>query len=49
MTQLAAARAGIVTPEMSYVATRENANLEGFMASLEAPGCERIKARLFLF
>ena len=46
MTQLAAARAGIVTPEMSYVATRENANLEGFMASLEAPGCERIKARL---
>ena len=47
MTQLAAARAGIVTPEMSYVATRENANLEGFKASLEAPGCERVKARLF--
>lgn len=45
MTQLAAARAGIVTPEMSYVATRENANLEGFLASLDAPGCERVRDR----
>lgn len=33
-TQLAAARAGIVTPEMSYVATRENLNHDAFVESV---------------
>lgn len=33
-TQLAAARAGIVTPEMSYVATRENGQLSALIAAL---------------
>ena len=45
-TQLAAARAGVVTPEMAYVAARENANIEGFAASLSEPGLERVRARL---
>ena len=45
-TQLAAARAGVVTPEMAYAAARENANLEGFAASLSEPGLERVRDRL---
>ncbi len=45
-TQLACARAGIVTPEMSYAAVRENANIEGFVASLAQPGHERVRDRL---
>lgn len=45
-TQLAAARAGVVTPEMAYAAARENANLEGFVASLSEPGLERVRDRL---
>lgn len=45
-TQLAAARAGVVTPEMAYAAARENANLEGFAASLSEPGLESVRDRL---
>lgn len=45
-TQLAAARAGVVTPEMAYAAARENANLEGFAASLSESGLERVRDRL---
>ena len=45
-TQLAAARAGVVTPEMAYAAARENANLEGFAASLSETGLERVRDRL---
>ena len=45
-TQLARARSGEVTPEMSFVAARENANLEGFKASLLASGNAKLTARL---
>lgn len=45
-TQLAAARAGVVTPEMAYAAARENANLEGFAASLSEPELESVRDRL---
>lgn len=45
-TQLARARRGEVTPEMSFVATRENANIEGFRASLEACGNNKLANRL---
>lgn len=45
-TQLAAAREGIVTPEMQYAAARENANFEGFLASLEKTGNARLQKKL---
>ena len=45
-TQLAAARAGTVTPEMAYVAARENAGFEAFLESLEATGNRRLQEKL---
>ncbi len=45
-TLLECARAGTVTPEMSYVATRENLNLEGFKESLLATNNHALIAKL---
>lgn len=45
-TQLAAARAGEVTPEMSYAAARENAGFEAFVRSLEATGNRSLQEKL---
>lgn len=45
-TQLARARQGEVTPEMSFVAARENANIEGFKASLQDCGNKKLAAKL---
>ena len=41
-TQLAAARAGIVTPEMAYVATRENLCRQQLKTEVEAQGNEKL-------
>lgn len=45
-TQLELARSGVVTPEMSYAAVRENRHLEAFRGKLLETGNERLIAKL---
>lgn len=45
-TQLAAARQGIVTPEMAYAAARENLNFEAFRESLKSAGSKALREKL---
>lgn len=45
-TQLESAQRGLVTPEMSYVAVRENQNLEAFKVSLLETGNSRLIDKL---
>jgi phosphomethylpyrimidine synthase len=44
VTQMHYARQGIITPEMEYVAIRENLNREQYIESLKAAGNERVLA-----
>jgi phosphomethylpyrimidine synthase len=44
VTQMHYARKGIITPEMEYVAIRENLNREQYIESLKAAGNERVLA-----
>lgn len=46
LTQLAAAKAGVITPEMSFVATRENLNYEAFVAGVETMTNQGLKRKL---
>ena len=45
-TQLAAAKAGVITPEISFVATRENLNYEAVVAGVETMTNQALKRKL---